>query len=222
MPPPQVTQGSIADVVSNLHAVAGELRSIAAAWSLLPRLHLPVAQTKLLICIADELKTFGKDLRADTRLLAWRTRNVFELFLLLHKTSTEETAKVFAAQALTDEIGILEGLLGLVAPGDSRVQPARDEVQRLHATLSRYGTLKTKHWTISELARTAGHKAEYDAFFKVCSKYVHPSGWSVAAPVETLDSVEYQEIFIHTVQRYVHHSRGLAQETLLSATRRVK
>ena len=218
----QVLQGSVADVVSNLHAVAGELRSIAAAWSRLPRLYLPVTQAKLLVCIADELKAINEGLRADTRLLAWRTRNVFEYFLLLHKTSTEEAAKLFAAQALTDEIEILEGLIGLAPPGDSCIQPAKDEVQRLRATLSKYGASITKHWTVAELARAAGHKAGYDAFFKVYSKYVHPSGWSVTAPAETLNSEEYQEIFIHTVQVYAHHCRGLAHETLLAATTRTE
>lgn len=136
--------------------------------------------------------------------IAWISRNLFEMNLIMeYSIQFPEKAKEFALQKGSDEIEILQGTLKLSSSNSNESAILVEErISHLQGVLKKHGKIGIKHFTVAEMARSVGMKDEYDAFFKLYSKYVHPSAWLIFATQEEKSSMVYRNIFLLQAQYY--------------------
>jgi hypothetical protein len=213
-----VKPGTDKDVASNLAKNATQMRLIAKAIPINPVNDLVgFAAQKILQYIAAEAECAQTALRKDIKLFAWRTRNILEGFLLLkHYTSSPKNAEIFVAQRIGDEQTILEGILSLTNETSGDATPINDRVAKCKAVLARHGFSKASPLRVGELADAAGMKKEYAAFYKLYSKYVHPSSWVIIAAPEEYDDEPYWEAFILNAQLYCLYCCSVGEDILKS------
>ncbi len=135
---------------------------------------------------------------------AWIARNLFEMNLILeYSIHYPEKAKEFVLQKGSDEKEILEGILTLNS-NDILVSivPLRERIGHLESILKKYGKSNIKHFTVAEMARKVGMENDYNAFFKLYSKYVHPTAWLIFAEDEEKASMVHKNTFLLQAQYY--------------------
>lgn len=130
---------------------------------------------------AFELTRLARNLDQGTDLVAWATRNLFELNLSVrYILMSEDNASRYLAESAKDEQQVLEGFLSL---SDNESVEARkvlqDRILAIDALATRHGIELRKPLSTSDLAKVTGCAAEYTALYKLMSKYVHPSSWLV-------------------------------------------
>ena len=127
---------------------------------------------------------FGPD--PPIEVLALSARNVFEIWLrLLHVLLNGENRQAWRDESLTDQLEVYEAILALDTPDSP--QEAKTtllaEVDRVTQLASSRGISRRKKLLSGHaLAKATGHEAEYAAFWKLYSKLVHPSSWTVNSP----------------------------------------
>ena len=213
-----VKPGTDMDVASNLAKNAIQMRRITKA--------IPINQVndlvgfaaqKILQYIAAEAESAQAALRKDIKLFAWRTRNILEGFLLLkHSTSSPKNAEIFVAQRIGDEQTILEGILSLANETSGDATLINKRVDTCKAVLAKYGFSKASPWRVDQLADSVGMKEDYAAFYKLYSKYVHPSSWVIIATPEEYDDELYWEAFILNAQLYCLYCCRAGEDILKS------
>lgn len=124
-------------------------------------------------------KAFDDD---EQTLMAWSCRNLLELaiftkFVLSSKANADE----FAADRLIDGLQIATSLKKLefhLNPQQtvSELDPVIEEFAKQK---SDEGIKRTNYRLTRELAIQVGMLEEYEAVNKVCSKFVHPTAWSL-------------------------------------------
>lgn len=130
--------------------------------------------------------------------VAISARNLFECYLLIaYVIDDPSKAKEFISQKAFDELEISEGFLSLTnatTPETSitMIQNRMDYIKKLMASAE---LTPSRHWSVSHLARQTNNKVEYDAFFKLYSKYVHPSSWIVNSHDYERDNPVFKNIF---------------------------
>lgn len=72
----------------------------------------------------------------------------------------------------------------------------------INNTLNECNLIARSHWTVGMLAKKTGNKEEYDAFFRLYSKYVHPSSWLINAQVNDSDNPVLRNVFLLQSQFY--------------------
>jgi hypothetical protein len=113
---------------------------------------------------------------------AWVSRNLFEINLILRFIlQSQDNLNRWQAEAATDERDMLLGVLSTATETTSidHVNLVRDRISHIEAVLKRHGLEGRKPLQTRNLAATVAMKDEYDAFFKLYSKYVHPTSWLV-------------------------------------------
>jgi hypothetical protein len=153
-------------------------------------------------------------------MVAWATRNLFELDLLVRFVlKSEENMLRFLGERARDEIEILEGLISLGEDQSSRnVAILRARVDDLKRIAQKHKIRPEKHRTTRDLADAAGLRHVYDALFKLYSKYVHPSSWLVNASRQMID--EYKDAFVLEAQRYALDTLHMVSEAVRSERER--
>ena len=68
--------------------------------------------------------------------------------------------------------------------------------------MQKHGVPLERHWTVSYLAKQTNNKAEYESFFKLYSKYIHPSSWIVNSQANEYDNPIFRNIFVLQGQHY--------------------
>ena len=130
--------------------------------------------------------------------IAISARNLFECYLLTAYIIDEPTrAKEFISQKAFDELEINEGFLSLTTANTSvaAVKMIKDRKGEINKLMENFGLTPSKHWTVSQLAQQTNNKVEYDAFFKLYSKYVHPSSWIMNSYNYEYDNPVFRNIF---------------------------
>ena len=176
-----------------------------------------VAQ-RILRYVAVEVDSAAAILHKDIKLFAWRTRNILEGYLLLQfNLLLPKNAEIFCAQRIADEMTILEGILGLnpALTGDD-ITLIKGRVDKCKAVLKKHGYTKANPLRVDKLAEAVGMKDDYSAFYKLYSKYVHPSSWVIMADVDEYDNIHYWEVFILNAQLYSSLCSGAGEELLIS------
>ena len=120
----------------------------------------------------------------DNPHMAWGCRSLLELHVFTrYALLSGANARKFAADRLIDGRDIAKALIGLEhfhGPGvDTPLLDewqAAIEVQIAVESIDAKGPLRA-----SDIAKDVGLHEEYKALNKVCSKLVHPTGWSVLA-----------------------------------------
>ncbi|MEI6268262.1 MAG: DUF5677 domain-containing protein [Methylococcaceae bacterium] len=204
------------DVIRNLLKIAEQLDS----YSQMVPMHrtndyVGLVVKRLLHYLSKETNAAVLCFRVDIHAFAWRVRNVFEGVLLLeHVTKNKNSAEAFIAQKIGDEKTILESLLSLGSSAAENTSPIRERIDKANAVLRKHGFEKTPPWRTDFLAISAGLKYEYDAFYKLYSKYVHPSAWTILSDADEYETIQYWEIFLVQVQLHSQHALACAEAFL--------
>jgi hypothetical protein len=134
--------------------------------------------------------------------LALCTRNIFELWLRLqYIVASEVNCQSWRNEALTDQLQVYDAILTL--PGTEVLRPViSTEIERAKQHGTNCGlTEGQKLLSTAGLAKATGNLSEYEAFYKLYSKIVHPSSWSVNWPNAVSNSM-YGFTLAVNAQRY--------------------
>lgn len=201
----KTTTGSDLDIKKNIdkivRLIAGEAQKVSPKDK-----YDVVSETvrRTSFCAALHLRMLIDLFDLPIECIAWISRNLFEMNLIMeYSIRFPEKAKDFVLQKGSDEVEILQGTLTL-SPTDSHksIVPIKERISHLQGVLKKHGKTGLKHFTVAEMARAVGMKDEYDAFFKLYSKYVHPSAWLIFAAQEEKSSMVYRNIFLLQAQYY--------------------
>ena len=154
--------------------------------------------------------------------IAILARNLFECYLLTaYIIDDPSRAKEFISQKAFDELEINEGFLSLTTTNTSAetiklIQNRKDDINKL---MENFGLTPSKHWTVNHLAQQTNNKIEYDAFFKLYSKYVHPSSWLMNSYSYEYDNPVFRNIFFSQGQIFTNRivkliSKDQGKETI--------
>lgn len=156
---------------------------------------------------------------AGIELHAWTARNLFEAYLICEFILRDEAnAKQFVSQKATDELQINEGALGLADdPDDPNCGPIIKRNEHIRRTLAKHALPERRPWPVADLAKRTGHKSEYQAFYKLYSKYVHASAWLIFGKSEEVDTLVYHNIFLMQAQKYAALILSRAEEEIQKA-----
>jgi hypothetical protein len=134
-------------------------------------------------------------------------RNLFECFLLIAYIINEPTkAKEFLSQKAYDELEINEGFLSLrtANTSETNIKLIRDRMDYIKELMKKHELTPSKNWNVSFLAEQTNNKLEYKAFFKLYSKYVHPSSWIVNNRDNEYNNPVFRNIFLLQGQLYAN------------------
>jgi hypothetical protein len=151
---------------------------------------------------------------ADLPVVAWTTRNIFELEIMLaFVTASPENAKSFADDVVLDEIQVREA--GIALSFDRRdPEVARrqdDALERLRRRKAELGLTRNGPMSTREMARRLGREAEYNAHNKLYSKIVHPTAYRLIGG--RLESTNWAAYGLHVMYQGVQKA-ALFLETL--------
>jgi hypothetical protein len=135
-------------------------------------------------------------------ILALSARNIFELWLRLqYIAASDVNCQSWRDEALTDQLQVFDAILTL--PGADVLRPAiLTEIERVKQHGANRGLTEGQGLlSTSRLAKATGNQSEYDAFYKLYSKIVHPSSWSVNWP-NAVSSDMYGFTLAVNVQEY--------------------
>lgn len=131
--------------------------------------------------------------------IAFTARNLFECYLLVEFIlKYPSKAKDFISQKPQEELEINEGFLSLKTENTSEtaIKMIHDRINYIKKLTKDYELTPTRHWSVSHLALKTNNKLEYDAFFKLYSKYVHPSAWIMNSHEYEYDNPVFRNIFL--------------------------
>lgn len=130
--------------------------------------------------------------------IAVAARNLFECYLLVaYVIDNPSKAKEFISQKAFDELEINEGFLSLTTTttSETSIRMIQDRMDYIKKLMKSAELTPSRHWNVSHLALQTNNKIEYDAFFKLYSKYVHPSSWLVNSHDYEYDNPVFKNIF---------------------------
>jgi hypothetical protein len=149
---------------------------------------------------------------APIEFIANMARNMFETYLLVAYILSEPSkAKEFIGQKASDELEIAEGFLSLTNKNtpEQTINSIQNKIHFVKNLMTNNSIPTGKHWSVKELAFKTKNRVEYDAFFKLHSKYIHPSSWIVNSKTFDYDAPEFRSIFISQCQIYADYIRKL-------------
>ncbi|MBP6025503.1 DUF5677 domain-containing protein [Ferruginibacter sp.] len=144
-------------------------------------------------------------------------RNLFECYLLIaYIIKDPSKAKEFLSQKAYDELQINEGFLSLTTANTSEasIKLIQDRMDYIKELMKKHELTPLKNWNVSHLAEQTNNKLEYKAFFKLYSKYVHPSSWIVNSHNNEYNNPVFKNIFILQGQHYASCITKLISEYL--------
>jgi len=132
-------------------------------------------------------------------------RNLFECYLLVaYIVDDPSKAKEFISQKAFDELEINESFLSLTTTNTSEtsIKMIQERIDYIKKVMESAELTPSKYWNVGHLALLTNNKLEYDAFFKLYSKYIHPSSWIVNSPEHEYDNPVFKNIFFLQGQMY--------------------
>lgn len=152
---------------------------------------------------------------------AFSARNLFECYLLIaYVISDPSRAKEFLSQKAYDELQINEGFLSITNANTSEItiKSIQDRMEYIKELMKENKLTPSKSWNVIDLARKTNNETEYKAFFKLYSKYVHPSSWIVNSSNNEYDNPVFKNIFILEGQHYASCITKIVSEYLNKQT----
>jgi hypothetical protein len=145
----------------------------------------------------------------DNPLLSWGCRGLLELRVFTrYSLLSGENARAFAADRLLDGYDIARYLAELEHFHDSGAETkVLDEwASGLEARMKSEGVHRRAPLRAGDIAKSVGLAEEYKTMNKVCSKLVHPTGWSVMAmKVGTNDFPKISDLIFGSGVGYLSH-----------------
>jgi len=137
----------------------------------------------------------------DIDIVAHAARGIAEATLLLHYFTSAPTASLDLLMEFVDRdfSEIKEGIVALNAStNDTRLQGP----SIVHSTLAKLPR-RRRPPTFGELARLFGAEPEHRSFYKLYSKFVHPSPYSVFKTQDSEITSQIRQIFLTRAAIYV-------------------
>lgn len=186
-----VESGNLAEVIgfikSNVALIDQHLEFIQANLGKAERnfvLYNLLAKVNLyLYCLMSSLS-------GPIEVIGFISRSLFELSLITrYVLMSEENLIQFVAESAVDKVQLLEGLLeaGDIAYKED-VELIKEEIAKLKTTPEKFNFPSKKPNSIKTIARIVDSELEYKALYKLFSKYVHPSSFSINLGSEALMS----------------------------------
>lgn len=236
-----VSGGTVEDAIPYLESIDGVLKKVAHSAdqvarppqahgdpvqrstslrdpSLIPRLRAD-ALYRICSCTRSELGRFASSLcrRTPTDELAWHSRNIYELNLLLRwiLESDSNLTRLWEAQ-IQDDIEIFEGLRDLV--DEESLEEGKEQLLDYAEAQKRWaeehsltpGRLPKTY----KMANAVGLGSDHRAFYKVYSKLVHPTAWKLNTPPHHHGNWVYKNLFLSRAQLHAIDTATRAAETL--------
>lgn len=132
-------------------------------------------------------------------------RNLFECYLIIaYMIKDTSKAKEFISQKAYEELEINEGFLSLktTKTSETSLKQIQDRMDYIRQLMKNNGLTPSRSWTVKHLAEQTNNKLEYKAFFRLYSKYVHPSSWVVNSVSTEYDNPIFRNIFFLQGQHY--------------------
>lgn len=165
----------------------------------------------IITALGDSIKinyvTLRRALDEDNQImLAWSCRNLLELaiwtkFALTSKANAYE----FAADRLIDgkQIGICLKKLERSLNPNLKTSAFDEVIGTFARQMTNEGITRNRFLNMRDLARQVGLRDEYETMNQVCSKFVHPTAWSIfTAEFGSARFHEGSEIFYITGAHY--------------------
>jgi hypothetical protein len=159
---------------------------------------------QIVLALSDATKINYRTLREafevdEQTLMAWSCRNLLEIaiftkFALYSKANADE----FVADRLIDasQIGTSLKKLELYLNPKLKVSAFDVMIEKFATQMRDEGITRTKYRTARELAEQVGMLEEYETMNKVCSKFVHPTAWSLfTADLGSLRFPDARDVF---------------------------
>ena len=159
----------------------------------------------LLISILGEYQHLKIGYEKDTALEAWACRNLLELDIYIkYVLVSEANAKRFIGHITIDGIELFESMKEWMNQIDPAIKtPELDETLRLaHERRASEGIADTKFLDVRQLAKEVGMAVDYKHTFKLCSKLVHPTAWSVLSMNDEGEYAAFRPMLFNTGVRY--------------------
>ena len=118
----------------------------------------------------------------DQTTMAWACRNLLELAIFTKFVlASEANANEFAADRLIDakQIGINLKRLEFSLNPDLTTSAFDVLIDRVNEQMKAEGVTRNRYLSTRELAAQVGLLDDFEAMNQVCSKFVHPTAWSI-------------------------------------------
>ena len=138
-------------------------------------------------------------------LLAWACRNLLELDVITqYCLMSPQNGLDFADDMWLDAIHIFESSRKWIQHTDPAKQtPELDQtIAKYHAEKTKRGLTRNKYLAVKELAVAVGMQAEYRAMYRVTSKLVHPTAFSLLAFAEEGELKQLMPFMFHSGNSY--------------------
>lgn len=197
-------EGTQADIEAHLKAILAQLEHVTAEirrsrqkndYTLI--LHNTTAMAAL------QVSRLSRWLNEQHDMIAWVARNLLELNLLLrYALASEDNLKRLMADYIVDTMQIDKGFMGL--NNDPAHQEPYQQRIKYHQDYAVQNGLALEKMAVkpSDIAKGIGMKAEYDAFFKINSKYVHPTSWRLIGSPTATATLDVKNVFLAQAQLY--------------------
>jgi len=203
----KVNFGDNNEIKANLEKIQKDLNRVKLTIEIKNRDdYLAFAIQNILLYSAKQVEQLSIYLEGPIDFISWKARNLFEAYLLCeYLVQFPAQAKVFIGQIAVDELQINEGFLGINATKNSDIYKKiiLDRNEYIRSTLNKHKLKETGFWTVSFLAKAVDCQDEYTAFFKLYSKYVHPSSWIINGQESQYDTLVFRNVFILQAQYYL-------------------
>jgi hypothetical protein len=209
MPPDEVPR-HLRDLAQRVH------RLIDAIATSVDRSNQRDAVTNIGKRSAAELERLASLYPSPIEGVAWCTRNLFELNLVLRYILKDpKNINVWMGQAANDEKEIIEGLLTLASSTKlPEIQVLRQRLSQIDEICKLHGIDPQRPFRMDTLAAAVGRADDYKALYKLFSKYVHPSSWLVNVPAENSRSADTLNVFLINATLYGGDTYGRLEKWL--------
>ena len=113
-------------------------------------------------------------------LVSLYVRNIFELLLILkHVDSSHENFKNWIGQMHKDLKDIIDGFNDLCESRNIHIEEFGEIRTNINQSLFEHDFESKHNFNIKNLAEKYGYKNDYEAIFKLCSKFLHPSSLKI-------------------------------------------
>lgn len=166
---------------------------------------------------ARRMSAFVSDDSLDA--IAWSTRCLYEIFVVVEFIlASDANIEIWMRRNFAkDELEILDGILTMdrpeVAEHTKILRARKAEIERI---LTKHGVRAEKQMLAGAMTRQLGPgmMKEHEAFYKLYSKYTHPTSWLVNAPADRVHTMETRNIFIIKAQHCAIATLGLTAKAL--------
>jgi hypothetical protein len=135
---------------------------------------------------------------------AWTARNVLEIsYITEYVTKADEDLKKFLNRALDDIKDIGEGLKELALENLEAIKTIEETQQKYE--LKKYKLKGKMPARTKDLAKAVSNEKEHKSFFKIYSKYVHPTAWLILSETRATLHEDGKKAFFN--QGYIYCER---------------